>query len=381
MSRSFLFIVLMGIVSLFGDMTYEGGRSILGPFLSSLGASGFIVGFVTGLGELAGYGLRYVSGFLTDQTKRYWLIAGIGYVVNLIAVPLLGLAGNWEIAGALIVAERMGKGLRKPPRDAMLSFAAKETGRGWGFGLHEAFDQVGAILGPLLVTAIQAWKGSYEWSFGVLAIPALCALAVFFTARLSFLHPQKLEKQSEPIRREGKFPKAFWIYVAACSLMAFGYADFPLIAFHLEEFQAIPTSWIPIFYAIAMAVDGIAAFVFGKLYDLKGIQVLFFAALLSAGFAPFAFSEGWVLPLIGIVMWGIGMGTQESIMRAAIPHWIGKEKRATAYGIFNLYFGVSWFLGGSILGALYDLSPVYLMIFSVILQVASLPLFLRLKHE
>jgi MFS family permease len=380
MSRPLYFILLMGIVSLFGDMTYEGGRSLIGPFLSSLGATGFIVGFVTGLAELVGYGLRYASGFLSDKTKQYWMITGIGYGINLIAVPLLGLANHWEMAAFLIVAERLGKGIRKPPRDAMLSYAAKSVGSGWAFGLHEAMDQMGAVMGPLIVMGIQAWKGSYGWTFGSLAIPALCAMIVFLFARLSFPHPQELEI-AIPQPKQTHFPKGYWIYIAAVSLIALGFADFPLIAFHLEQFHDVSTPFIPLLYAIAMAIEGIAALICGKLYDQKGVQVLVWATLLSAFFAPFAFSNGVVFPVIGIVLWAIGMGTQESVMRAVITKWVHSEQRATGYGIFNLFFGIFWFLGSAAMGALYDFSVAYLMLLSVIAQLASVPFFMRLKNE
>jgi MFS family permease len=145
------FIILMGIVSLFADMTYEGSRSITGPYLAILRASAVTVGFVAGFGELTGYVIRFFSGYLIDRTHSYWTITLIGYLINLIAVPLLALAGSWEVAAALIIVERIGKGIRVPSRDVMLSHACSQVGQGWGFGLHEALDQIGAILGPLIV--------------------------------------------------------------------------------------------------------------------------------------------------------------------------------------------------------------------------------------
>ncbi|MGH6852422.1 MAG: MFS transporter, partial [Methylocella sp.] len=138
------FIVLLGVVSLFADMTYEGARSVTGPYLGVLGASAAIVGVVAGFGEFLGYALRLVSGYLSDRTGGYWLITIIGYGVNLLAVPLLALTGRWELAVLLIVGERAGKAIRTPARDAMLSHAGSQTGLGWSFGLHGALDQTGA---------------------------------------------------------------------------------------------------------------------------------------------------------------------------------------------------------------------------------------------
>ena len=172
------FIILMGVVSLLADMTYEGSRSITGPYLVILGASAVTVGFVAGFGELAGYVLRFFSGHLTDRTRSYWTITISGYLINLIAVPLLALAGSWEVAAALIIIERVGKGIRVPSRDVMLSHACSQVGQGWGFGLHEALDQIGAILGPLIVAAVLFFHGSYQIGFAFLLLPAILAITV-----------------------------------------------------------------------------------------------------------------------------------------------------------------------------------------------------------
>src|SRR6266496_1831603 len=176
------FVVLLGVVSLFADMTYEGARSITGPHRAVLGASATVVGLVAGFGELIGYGLRLVSGYLSDRTGRYWAITLVGYAVNMLAVPLLALAGNWEIAALLIIAERTGKAIRTPARDAMLAHATTEMGRGWGFGLHEAMDQTGALIGPLLVALVLHGTGSYRNSFAMLLAPAVLSLGVLLVA-------------------------------------------------------------------------------------------------------------------------------------------------------------------------------------------------------
>ncbi|HEX9371654.1 MAG TPA: MFS transporter, partial [Roseiflexaceae bacterium] len=224
------FVVLLGVVSLFADMTYEGARSITGPYLAVLGASATVVGIVAGFGELIGYGLRLVSGYLSDRTGRYWAITLVGYAVNMLAVPLLALAGNWEIAALLMIAERTGKAIRTPARDAMLSHATSEMGRGWGFGLHEAMDQIGAVLGPLIVAAVLYVRGDYQTGFALLLIPALLALGVLVAARLLYPHPRDLEVDVPAPATRG-FPRVFWLYLAAVALIAAGYADFPLIAY------------------------------------------------------------------------------------------------------------------------------------------------------
>ena len=369
------FVVLIGIVSLFADMTYEGARSITGPYLAVLGASGTIVGIVAGFGELVGYGLRLLSGYLSDRTGRYWTVTLVGYVLNMVAVPLLALAGRWEVAALLMIAERAGKAIRTPPRDAMLSHATQTMGRGWVFGLHEALDQIGAVLGPLTVTAVLYFNGSYQTGFAVLLVPAVLALTVLLVARLLYPRPRDLEAIIPELETQG-FPRKFWLYIAAASLIGAGYVDFPLIAYHFEKASIVSDNWIPIFYAVAMGVDALAALVFGSLFDRRGLPVLIFATLVSAFFAPLAFLGGSYLACIGMALWGVGMGAQESIMRAVIAEMVPANRRASAYGIFNAGFGLSWFLGSALMGFLYDFSITWLIVFSVLAQLASLPLFL-----
>lgn len=303
------FVILLGVVSLLADTTYEGARSIAGPYLALLGASGTIVGIVAGFGELIGYGLRLVSGYLSDPARRYWAVTLIGYAVNLLAVPLLALAGRWEIAAALLIAERAGKALRTPARDAMLSYATKEMGRGWGFGLHEAMDQIGAIAGPVLVAVVVAVQNSYPVAFAILAIPAILALSVLLTARWLYPRPQDLEPITAEIRTKG-FPRAYWIYFAAVALVAAGYVDFPLIAYHFEKVSSAPQSLIPLLYAVAMGMDALAALVFGRWFDRFGIPILMLASLISAFFAPLVFLGGFTWAVLGMIIWGIGMGAQ-----------------------------------------------------------------------
>lgn len=378
-NRAIKFVVLLGIVSLFADMTYEGARSISGQYLAQLGASGFIVGSVAGIGELIGYGFRLISGYISDKSGKYWTITVVGYALNLLAVPLLALAGNWHLAAILMVFERLGKSIRSPARDAMLSYATKQTGRGWGFGLHEAMDQVGAVLGPLIVSCILYYRGSYQMSFGILLIPALCALSVLACARLLNPRPQDLEVENPILKVEG-FTKKYWFYIAAVCCVAAGYVDFPLIAFHFKKEAIMSDAWMPIIFSIAMAAAGIAALVFGRLYDKKGFSVIIFATLLASLFAPLVFLDNFYCALIGMLLWGIGLGSQESIMRAVVANFVQMNKRGTAYGILNIWFGVFWFLGSALMGFLYDISLVSLIIFSFLIQLAAIPLFFAVKN-
>ena len=379
-NKALKFVILLGVVSLFADMTYEGARSATGQYLAVLGASGAAVGIVAGLGELIGYSLRLVSGYISDRTGRYWTITLFGYFLNLVAVPLLALAGNWQMAALLMIAERMGKAIRTPARDAMLSHATTEMGRGWGFGLHEALDQLGAMLGPLIVAAVLYFRGSYKMGFGILIVPAFLALSVLVAARLLYPHPRDFEAGLAKRERKG-FPKIFWLYLAAVALIAAGYVDFPLIAYHLKKVSIASDNWIPIFYSVAMGVDALAALFFGRLFDRIGFSVLIIAVLISVLFAPLVFLGGFYVALLGMALWGVGMGAQESVMRAAIAEMTPIDKRGTAYGLFNTGYGVFWFLGSALIGVLYDISIPSLIAFSIVAQLASIPLLLMVMKK
>ncbi len=372
--KALRFIFLLGIVSLFADVTYEGARSINGSFLSILGASGAAVGLASGAGELVGYCLRLVSGILSDKTKKYWTITLVGYCVNMLAVPCLALAGHWSVAAGLMIAERLGKAIRTPARDVMISQASSEMGRGWGFAVHEALDQVGAMSGPLLVTAVLWFRGSYRECYAVLLIPAILAILTLLFARFLYPRPHELETKKDQASPEG-FSKRFWIYLLAISLVAAGTADFPLIAFHFERSQTVPRIFVPIFYSIAMGVDAISALIFGKWFDRKGLSVLMTVAFLSVFTSPLVFGGGIWQAGIGMMLWGVGMGVQESVMRAAISGMLRPGQRGTGFGWWNMAYGLSWFLGSAALGFLYDKSILLVIIFSMSCFVVSIPFF------
>lgn len=370
------FVLLVGVLSFFADFTYEGSRSILGPYLASLQASAFIVGVVTGFGELAGYGLRLVSGRWADASGRYWPITIVGYIVQMVSVPALALTGSWPAAAALIVLERVGKAIRNPPRDTMLAHAGKEAGGyGWAFGLHEALDQFGALVGPLLVAAVLARRGDFHLAFATLAVPGAINLALVGVARALYPRPEDLER-SPPAALGGRLPSVFWVYLAGAALVAAGFADYPLIAFHLHRTGAAPGEWIAIFYAIAMAVSGTGSLVLGRLFDRLGFKVLIALTAISALFAPLVFLGGFWTALIGAAVWGLGMGVHESIIPAAVAPMAAPDRRASAFGLFTAGYGLFWFLGSAAIGFLYDHSLAATVGFCVACELAALPFFI-----
>lgn len=367
--KALRFVVIMGVVSLLADVVYEAARSVSGPFLAFLGADAATVGIVAGAGELVGYGLRYAAGRASDSTRAYWAFTISGYAVTILAVPALALAGLWPVAAGLLVAERLGKAIRTPARDALLATAGDAVGTGRAFGLHEAIDQVGAVAGPLVVSAILAWKSSYRLAFAWTLLPGLAALALLLWARRRY--PTRVPPRSPTAPATDGFTRHYWTYVAGASLLAAGAADFALIAFHLEGSGIVPTAWVPVLYAGAMMVDAVSAIALGKWYDAKGPQVLSIIAAVTAVTAPLVFLGGLTTIVIGIAVWGLGMGAMEGVLRAGVSDLVPAHRRGAAFGLFHLVFGLAWFAGSALMGFLYDVSIPALVVVAVALHMMS----------
>jgi MFS family permease len=374
------FVLMIGVVSFFADFVYEGGRSISGPFLETLGATGAVVGVVAGLGELLGYGLRFFSGRLSEKTRQFWPMTIFGYVVQMAAVPALALAGNWQVASVLIVLERVGKAIRNPPRDVMLSHAGREMGIGWAFGLHEGLDQAGALIGPLVLAFILAHRGQYHVAFATLLIPAVITALLIVVTKFLYPRPEDLEAHTPAVHAEG-MGRAFWIYLIGAGLVAAGFADYQLIAFHLQKHGIASAIWIPIFYSVAMATSGAGSLLFGRLFDRFGVVVLIPLTLVSIASAPLVFLGGFNLALAGAALWGLGMGVHESIIPAAVATMVPAERRPSAYGLFTAAYGIFWFLGSAAIGFLYDVSVQEAVAFCVATGLLSLPFFFAVRRR
>lgn len=378
--KAFYFIVLMGFVSLFSDITYEGARSLVGPYFGLLGASAVVVSTVAGLGELIGYTLRFLTGKLVDKTKRYWLFAIIGYSMNLFVIPTLALTNHWLLAAILVILERIAKAMRKPAKDTITSFASSQIGYGTGFAIEEFLDQLGATIGPLIISLTIANNmklgtiDAYRKAFGFLAFPALITIGIIVIARILVSNPEKMEKSEEV--RSVKFDKSFYMYLLGISLIAFGFADFALIGFHAQKNDILSPVYIPISYMVAMIVDAFSALVFGKLFDKVGMITLAISTFISAFYSLFAFGNSSINVMIGAILWGVGMGAQESIMKAAVAKTVDKDKRATAYGFFNAVFGIAWFVGSAVLGVLYSLNIKMMVIVSIVVEIIAAFIFM-----
>ncbi len=377
------FIFLMGIVSLFSDMTHEGARSIYGSYLSLDGVSAATIGFIMGFGELIGYSFRLITGYFADRRRNYWTMSIAGYAINMAAIPLIALISeeSWKWACLLIVLERLGKAIRQPAKNTLVSFASAQVGQGKAFAIQEFMDQIGAFCGPLLLFVILLFRkdnadlfSTYRVCFAILIIPAFFTLYFLLKAKRKFPHPESFEMNTNKVKHSST-NSHFISYVIAISLFAFGFIDFPIVTMHVAKLSVISSAFLPLLYSGAMLVDAFSALAFGWLFDKYGIEVLIFSNLLSAFFPLFIFlSHSIVWIVVGVILWGIGMGAQESILKSAVATLVPKENRSTGFGIFETSFGVCWFIGSWILGILYDTSITLMVTISMASQLLSIPL-------
>ena len=373
-------IVLFGIVSLLADIVYEGGRSVVPEFLRFLGASAAVVGLVTGLGELVGYALRFPSGFLADHSGRYWFFLVLGYAFILF-IPALALTEGWGLAALFVFAERIGKALRAPSRDAAISLVAKDVGIGRAFGIHELLDQVGAVLGPILVSAAIFFSMSnFHFAFLILVVPAVAALLVLYVAYIKLRGYVNVEARSLTVAASlRKLDKRFWTYNLVAALSVVGFLHYSLIAYRAGG--AIDPWIVPLLFAAAMGIDALIAVALGFAYDRFKLKIFWLILLVSALPAIFAVKGNAVMLSIAILMYGVGMGAQESIYRSVVADLSPLEMRATAYGVFNTIYGLAWFIGGFTMGFMYDLGegigPWLVASFCVVCQLTA-ALFLAL---
>lgn len=368
------FVVVFGTVSLLADFVYEGARSITGPLLASLGASAAVVGVVTGAGEAAALGLRLVSGPLADRTRRFWALTIGGYALTVASVPLLGVVGVLWVACALVIAERVGKAVRSPAKDTLLSHATAVTGRGRGFAVHEAMDQVGALLGPLTVAGMLALTGgNYGPALGVLALPGVAVLAVLVWLRARVPDPAAYEPEParESTAAEARLPRAFWVYAGFTAATMAGFATFGVLSFHLVTHHVMPAAAVPVLYAAAMVADALAALATGWLYDRIGPRTLTVLPVLAAIVPILAFTDHLGLAVAGALVWGAAVGVQESTLRATVADLVPAGRRATAYGLFAAVVGVATLAGGTLAGVLYAHSVPALIITTVAVQAAA----------
>ncbi|MEO3935691.1 MFS transporter [Dermatophilaceae bacterium Soc4.6] len=391
-------MVWFGVVSLTADMVYEGARSMYGPVLAALGASATAVGLVTGAGEAMALVLRLVFGPLADRTGAYWGLTTLGYGLTAFCVPLLAVAprlGGLGLAAAavLILLERSGKAIRSPSKSALLAHAATSVGRGRGFGVHKALDQIGAFAGPLLVAGVVAATGSIWPGLAVLAIPGAVAMVLLAVIRRavpdpSVYDPTPTPPAAQPVLGRGVrewfgtavgagLPRTFFAYAVAASLTTGGLVTFGIIGYHLVIDHLVPVASVPVVYAGAMLVEAVAALVVGAVYDRTGGRALTVVPVLVAAVPALALTRTLWVALLGVALWGFAYGVQDSTVKALVAELVDAPRRATAYGVFAGIQGAFAIVGGGVSGWLYDRSLTALVVVVGLSQALALLLFIR----
>jgi len=374
--KAYTGIILMGLVSLFGDIVYEGALGQVPDFLNFLGASALIVGIVTGAGEFIGYAIRLVSGYLADNTKAYWLFVFLGYGF-IGSIPLLAIATGWQLAAVFVLLERLGKALRSPSRDAILSFISEGVGSGRAFGLHETLDQIGAVIGPIVVGSIMLSTNNYSLSFGVLALPFLVLIALLFY----LYHSTKGVVESKVKRgvkgeKSNKLTKSFWLYTFAVTFNTIGLIHISLILYKGSElFQPIGMAGLTsMLFVTVQGVDAAIAYLAGMAYDRIGTKFLYLPFLISLFPTAIAiYADKAPMLFLASAIFGVVLGMQETIYRAAIADMVDISSRGFAYGIFNTAYGFALFSSGAIFGFFIDsaVSIYAVIIYTVVFQMLA----------
>ena len=355
---AYLGIILLGIVSLMGDVVYEGARGIVPSYLEFLGASYFVVGLAFGLGDFLGYALRLLSGFLADATHAYWVFIFLGYGL-IVSIPFLGFSTSLEIAIILVLLERLGKAFRSPSRDTVLSVISKGIGAGKAFGIHELLDQIGAIIGPLMVAFLMFSSDDYHYTFKFLFIPFVILLAALTYTFKRIGAKTIIEGEKAEGRRKGRLEKAFYIYTLAVLLNTVGLITYALILGKASEIlKPSEQQWIvPLIYLLIQGVDASVALIAGYSYDRFGIKVLTAPFILSIFPSLLVMGSSELSTIMtAAVFAGLVLGMQESIYRAAVSELTPIYLRGTAYGIFNTAYGVGFLISGAIYGFLMDVN-------------------------
>lgn len=388
-------VVALGLVSLAADMVYEGMRSVAGPYLGSLGASALTVGIVTGAGEATALVLRLVTGAWADHSQRHWRLTVVGYAMTAVCVPLLAIApfaggAGVAVASVLILLERTGKAVRSPSKSTLLARMAADTGRGRGFGVHKALDQVGAFAGPLLVAGAVAATGEIWPGLALLAVPGAISLLLLAQLRrrvpsIAAAEPEDLSPKRSSRRGLAALgtdlPGAFHVFSLAVAFSTAGLMTFGVISYRFVDVGLVPIAAVPVVYALAMAVGAVVALVSGDAFDRWGARTLLVVPPLVAVVPWLVFSDGIAVVLVGVAAWGAATGVQDASVKAYVADLVPARRRATAYGVLAAVQGVGALLGGTLAGALVVHHTAALGAVVGLLQVAALVLLWRVLRS
>ncbi len=372
-------VAWFGVVSLAADMVYEGARAVTGPYLASLGASALVVGLVTGAGEAAALGFRLYSGPMADRSGRYWSWTVTGYAMTVVCVPLMAVApfvgaAGLALACTLVFLERSGKAVRSPSKSVLLADAARTVGRGRGFAVHKALDQVGAFAGPLLVAGVLALTGAIWPGLAILAVPGAVAMVLLLRLRTALTAPGP--RPAVDVVPDGPLPRSYHLLTLACALSTFGLLTFGVLSFHLVSDNLLDVAWVPVVYAAAMGVEAVSALATGFTYDRVGGKTLLVLPPLVALVPFLAFAPSLATAVAGILVWGLATGILDSTVKALVAETVPRARLGTAYGAFAAVQGLAALAGGAVAGWLYPHGRLPIVLVVLVAQVLALALLL-----
>ncbi|MEM1673466.1 MAG: MFS transporter [Candidatus Bathyarchaeia archaeon] len=379
--RTLVVFILLGLISLTADMVYEGARSASGAYLEYLGAPP-VSSAIIGVGEFIGYALRFISGVLASylgSSAAFWGFVALGYAMNVMVLPFLAFAGFWWVATSLYLLERVGKGLRAPPRDVILAEVTEGVGRGKGFGLHEVMDQAGALAGPLLF-AYMLIHYNYSRAFLTLLVPGILVIIFVFTAWSLYPKIKSVEVSLRKVSFRG-MDKKFWLYASSMTLQSLGFVHWAIASYFLKYWGILGDAEIAVLYAIAMGIDALVAFPIGYLYDVIRFKSLYIAPITTLIITLLLTTRIATLAYIMAILWGITMSVSETIMRASIADIVDRDRLAVSYGLFGMLYGVSWSIGGFIIAFLLQISAAIAVSYTTITQVLSFLILLILNRQ
>lgn len=351
-------IWVLGFVSLLMDVSSELIHSLLPLFMvTTLGASVLMVGVVEGIAEATALIVKVFSGALSDYLGRRKGLAVFGYGLGAASKPLFALAQG---AGLIIAArfiDRIGKGIRGAPRDALVADLAPPALRGAAFGLRQSLDTVGAFLGPLLAVGLMLlWANDFRAVFWVACIPALlCVLLLIFGIH----EPSRPagERRGNPISRAAlrRLPTAYWWVVAIGAVFTLARFSEAFLVLRAQQL-GVPLAWVPLVMVAMNVVYAASAYPFGRLADRMSHRRLLAwgLCLLIAADLVLASAHGWALLLVGVALWGVHMGMTQGLLAAMVADTAPADLRGTAFGVFNLASGVAMLLASVMAGAFWE---------------------------
>lgn len=351
-------IWVLGFVSLLMDISSEMIHSLLPLFMvTTLGAGTLAVGIVEGLAEALALLVKMFSGALSDYLGRRKMLAVFGYALGAATKPLFALAPD---IGTLLTArllDRVGKGIRGAPRDAMVADIAPAHLRGAAFGLRQSLDTVGAFIGPLLAVGLMLlWDDDFRAVFWVAVIPGMMAVTLLLFGIREPAHPASA-KRSNPINRESvvRLGRSFWWVAGIGSVFTLARFSEAFLVLRAQQ-GGIPVAFIPLVMVAMNLVYASSAYPFGKLSDSMSHKTLLTSGLLVLVGADWVLATNahWSMVLMGVALWGIHMGMTQGLLAAMVADAAPADLRGTAYGCFNLGCGIAMLIASVLAGFLWD---------------------------